>query len=298
MGTPKGTGIFQSINNLAGEALRGAAFLMKYGVEPAYASKAARDLSTQEAFDLLIHLVFRGEIVLDTPVKVDDSGKVISPRPGQQVMVQTTMAGVDYLHASGKFNANSGTAGASKDKHFAPTPAFAIVLYRLAKFLAQDWGTTQIVWGGVGKGADNKSKNCHEVGTCVDFYGATTGKGKFDVVADWTRKPVYRQDGTVLPVTWDQNIWGVASFENRWGPATQTHYRLRQHDDSPAYDFFLAVYKFVNEQCTSSGDTAPNAFGLGQPLARGQTIHPDYPDPTLRKNHRDHMHFQLGTAFL
>jgi hypothetical protein len=288
----------EAVGEFFGEVLRGARFLANYALEPSFASKPARELSPQEAFDLVMHLAFHGEIVLDERVKVDGGGKIVFPRPGQQIRVRTTMAGVDYYHASGKFNANSGSAGAMKDTHFAPTPAFAVVLYRLAKLLRQGWGASQIVWGGVGSGANDKSKNCHDVGTCVDFYGATTTKGKFDVVADWTRKPVYREDGKELPITWDQGTWGVASFENRWGPANQTRYRLRPQNDSPAYDFFLAVYKLVNEQCTSAGDTAPAAFGMGQLLGRGPTIHPDYPDPTLRRNHRDHMHFQLGPAFL
>ena len=299
MGTPhQAKGIVQEVREFVGELLKGARVLANYGPAPSFATKPARDLTPTEAFDLLMHLVFHGRVVLDERVKIDDSGKVVSPKPGQQVLVRTSMAGVDYYHASGAFNAKSGSIGASKDKDFAPTPAFAIVLYRLAEFLASDWGATRIIWGGVGKGADNKSKNCHDVGTCIDFYGATTTKGTFDVVADWTRKPVFQKDGKELPITWKQDIWGVASFENRWGPALQTYYRLRNHDDSPAYDFFLAVYKFVNEQCTSAGDASPQAFGMNQALGRGPTIHPDYPDPKLRKDHRDHMHFQLGPAFL
>lgn len=299
MGTPKHQqGAAQEIRAFVGEMLRGAQFLANYALVPPFASKAARDLSAQEAFDLLMHLVFHGRVVLDEHVKVDNSGKIVYPKPGQQILVKTSMAGVDFLHASGAFNAKNGSHGARKDKRFAPTPAFAIVLFRLAEFLAKDWGATQIVWGGVGKGADNKSKNCHDVGTCMDFYGATTKKGKFDVTEDWTRKPVFQKDGKELPVKWSQEIWGVALFENRWGPATQTYYRLRPTDDSPAYDFFLDVYTFVNEQCTSSGDTSPHAFGTNHPLSAGQTIHPDYPGPKLRKDHRDHMHFQLGAAFL
>jgi hypothetical protein len=288
----------QEISALFGEFLRGAQFLLNYAPVPTFASKPARDLTDQEAFDLLMHLVFHGRITLDQHVKVDDNGKIIDPKPGRQILVKTSIAGVDFLHASGAFSATNGSLHTVKDKRFAPTPTFAIVLHRLAEFLAKEWGATAIVWGGVGKGADNKSKNCHEVGTCMDFYGATTKQGAFDVTADWTRSPVYKADGTELKVTWNQNLWGVASFENRWGPATQTYYRLRSGLDTPAYDFFADVYGFVNEQCTSSGDSNPHAFSSNQPLSAGQTIHPDYPNPTLRKNHRDHMHFQLGKAFL
>jgi hypothetical protein len=274
---------------LIGEVLRGARILATYGPEPAFASKAARDLSKPEAFQLLMHHVFHGRIVLAEPVKFDKTGTILTPKPGNQVLVRTSMAGVDFYHASGAYNPKSGTSGAWKDKSFAPTPAFAIVLFRLATFLAKDWGCTQIIWGGIGHGADNKSLNCHQVGTCVDFYGATTSKGKFDVVADWSLAPIYKSDGTAA---------AKSGQEDRWGSATKTYYRLRASLDSPAYDFYLAVYKFVSEQCTSDGDSSPSVFGQNQPLAAGQTHHPDYPVPARRGGHRDHMHFQLGPAFL
>ena len=125
---------------LIGEVLRGARILATYGPEPAFASKAARDLSKPEAFQLLMHHVFHGRIVLDEPVKFDKTGTILTPKPGNQVLVRTSMAGVDFYHASGAYNPKSGTAGAWKDKSFAPTPAFAIVLFRLATFLAKDWG--------------------------------------------------------------------------------------------------------------------------------------------------------------
>jgi hypothetical protein len=120
--------------------------------KPSFVDKVARDLTDQEAFDLLMYLVDQDEIALDEKIQVDKSGKITYPRKGQQILVQTTMAGVDYYRASGNFSPEFGTHGAYKKKNFAPTPAFAIVLYRLAQTLAKDWGATKIVWGGVGQG--------------------------------------------------------------------------------------------------------------------------------------------------
>jgi hypothetical protein len=98
------------------------------------------------------------------------------------------------------------------------------VLFRLATFLAKEWGATQIVGGGIGHGAGNKSLNCHDVGACVHFYGATTTKGKFDVVADWSLAPIYKSDGTLLPKSGE---------EDRWESATKTYYRPAPHHRQP-----------------------------------------------------------------
>ena len=257
-----------------------------YKNAPAAATKAARDLTGQEAFDLMMHLVYNGEIELETPIHTDKSGRITSPRPAQQVMIKTHIAGVDYYRASSK-----GFPGNYKHPHFAPTPAFAVVLYRLARMMKEKWGATRIVWGGIGAGHDGKSKNCHEVGTCVDFYGAITQKGTFDVLEDWGKKPIFNADGTPHAKSTDH--------DDRWGSDTKTHYRLRLFGDGWSYWFFASVYAFAHEQCSVfSNDHPPLQFLSGGALGSGTIIHPDYSNPGLRKSHQEHMHFQLGHAYL
>lgn len=283
------------VNILAGEARQVYAGLVKsfelramlapYAHEPAWSSKPARDLSEQEAFDLLMHLAYRGEIIIDEVFRTDKTGKLIYPKPGQQMKVHTNMAGVDYYQAS-----SIGFPGNYYKATFTPTPAFAIVLYRLAQRLGGGYyGATRIVWGGIGHGATGKRLNCHEIGTCVDFYGAYTRHGKFDVLADWARKPIFDKDGKKLkPPNWTTD---------KWGHANETYYRLRFSDDGLAYSFFAEVYDFVYEQCTvGSMDVAQ--LKEGQRVQPGNIIHPDYPASSLRSTHQEHMHFQLGSAYV
>jgi hypothetical protein len=259
--------------------------LADFEQEPAGASKAARDLSEQEAFNLLMHLVYRGEIFMDEPIRKDATGRILHPKPGQQLQIRTRMAGVDFYQAS-----NTGFVGNHYKAAFTPRPAFAIVLYRLAQRLGGGYyGATRIVWGGIGHGGEGKILNCHEIGTCVDFYGAYTRHGNFDVLADWGKKPVFQKDGSLRP--------GVNWTDDKWGSANQTTYRLRSADAGLAYWFFADVYKFAVEQCTV-GSMDVTELTEGVRIQPGTIIHPDYPDPGRRQSHQEHMHFQLGDAFV
>lgn len=270
------------VETLAGQILRGVQLfeaLAPFSKEPAASSKSGRDLSRQEAFDLMMYHVVQGEIVLNEPVKLDGKGKISNPSPNRRVKVRTTMVGVEFYHASSKTNFKNGSTGATKVAEFEPTPAFAIVLLRFAKVLKKEWGATRIVWGGIGHGADGKRKNCHGEGTCVDFYGATTQRGTFDVLADWALKPIYLPNGK------RRAPWGDAE--------SPTSYRLRAAGDQPAYQFFLDVYEFAKKECTDGPGTASTSIGKPSSI-----IHPDFPRKDLRESHQQHMHFQIGGAFL
>jgi hypothetical protein len=260
--------------------------LAAYKDEPTAASKPARDLTAQEAFDLMMHLAYSGEIELVGSIHTDKSGRITNPRPAQKLLIKTDISGVSYYRASSK-----GFVGNYKHPHFAPTPAFAIVLYRLARVMKSNWGATRIVWGGIGAGHDGKSRNCHEVGTCMDFYGAVTQRGIFDVLKDWGRKPIFNSDGTPHAKS--------ADHDDLWGNDGHTHYRLRLLADPSAYLFFASVYAFAHEQCTvGRADFGPASFASGGAIGSGTIIHPDYPGSKLRKSHQEHMHFQLGNAYL
>lgn len=259
--------------------------LSVYEKEPVWAAKPVRDLSEQQAFDLLMHLVYWGEVFVDEIFRADASGRLVHPKPGQQLKVGTRMAGVDFYRAS-----NKGFPGNHSTPTFTPTPAFALVLYRLAKRLGGGYyGATRIVWGGIGHGGEGKLRNCHEIGTCVDFYGAYTRHGTFDVLADWGKKPIFKSDGKPRAVpNWT---------DDKWGNASDTYYRLRASDPGLAYYFFADVYKFAFEQCTVGSTDVPE-LKEGQSVMAGTIIHPDYARADLRRSHLEHMHFQLGQAFV
>ncbi len=248
--------------------------------------KPARDLAPEEAFELVTALASSGEITLAEAVK--------SYKAGQQLKVSTSIAGIEYLQALGKNRGTNGSAGAMRTPFFYPTAPFAIVLHRLAARLRDKWAATQIVWGGIGAGSGSHSLDCHMIGTCVDFYGATTRKGAFDVRQDWFLRPVFRKGGKRHAMDPNDN--------DRWGNDNQTYYRLAvstDPKDAAARDFFLDVYTFVSEQCTFGPyDIAPDAFKNGSPMKAGYTLHPDYPIVDKRRHHNDHIHFQLGQAIL
>jgi hypothetical protein len=257
-------------------------------------TKPARELSPEEAFNLLIYLVIKGELDLVDPLRTGPEGDIISHKPGKQLKVRTTIAGVDFHQAAEHNPGRNGSVNARKTPYFQPTPEFAIVLYRLALSLRDNWGATRIVWGGIGAGSGKHSLDCHMIGTCVDFYGVTTQQRAFDVREDWFLRTVYKQDGKKHPMVSDDN--------DRWGNDTHTFYRLAlstDPQDDLARDFFQDVYQFISEECAFGPfDIPPSGFQSGAPMGPGYTIHPDYPGINLRRHHNDHMHFQLGQAVM
>jgi hypothetical protein len=254
-------------------------------------SQPVRDLSDDEAFDLMMDLVDTGDIALFDNVVKDKSGNITSHRPGMQTRIVPNIAGVPFLKAKGKNPGPNGSVGAVQQSFFNPTPSFAIVLYKLAKMLANDWGATQIVYGGIGAGG-----KCHTTGHCVDFYGANTKKGNFDVREDWWMRPVYDSAGKLHAS--EGNGWAL----DRWKDETNTYYRLAMSpkpEDATACDFFAAVYQFAYEETRMGAfDASPNSFSFGLPLKQGWIMHPDYPkkDDPGRRSHNDHIHFQLGNT--
>ncbi|MEO8029030.1 MAG: hypothetical protein ABI823_21295, partial [Bryobacteraceae bacterium] len=207
--------------------------------------KPVRDMTQTEAFNLFLSLVADGKIELIDPIRTDRTGKVLFPTPGGQVKIRTSLAGVSFRQAIGKNKGAFGSIGAQATPYFEPTPTFAIVLYRFAAWLSETWNATTIVWGGIGHGSGKQETDCHTSGHCVDFYGATTSAGVFDVRRDWYRRPVYLDNNYLRPKQFDDDFWGTS---------THTNYRLMRTKDAeerpasdPTYwnprarDFFLDV---------------------------------------------------------
>jgi hypothetical protein len=254
-------------------------------------TKPARDMTNKEAIDLVKYLVSTNEMSLSEPIKNDTQDRIV---------ISTSMAKVQYKQAQGKNPGRFGSIGATVTPTFNPTPAFAIVLYRLAVRLRDKWGATSLVWGGIGGGSGKHTSDCHMNGHCVDFYGGTTSRGgTLDVRRDWAFRAVYRKNGT-SPVNDDGD---------RWGSDQQTYYRLLVTKDAEekdpsekdyynpnARDFFLDVFTLISEECIyGSWEIDPVSIRAGSLFKAGYTIHPDYPT-LLRRPHNDHIHFQLGQA--
>ena len=260
----------------------------------------ARDLNDQDAFTLMMDLAELGAITLFDKVVTDKSGKITSHRPGMQTKIVPVVAGIPFLRANDQNKDAKGSLGAAKQPYFAPTPAFAIVLYKFAKMLVDDWGASQVVYGGIGSGGTVGVSDCHSTGHCVDFYGADTKKGNFDVRRDWWMRPVYDSAGKVHASE------GNGPTLDRWKNETNTYYRLAMSidpKDSDAADFFAAIYKFAHEETRAEAfDVSPQLFSTGQPLKNGFIFHPDYPikgsdrNHPGRNTHNDHIHFQLGNT--
>jgi hypothetical protein len=252
-------------------------------------NKRPRDLTDQEAFDLMMYLVELGDLKLFDKIITDKSGNIISHRPGQQTRIVPVISGMPFLKAQPINPGANGSLGAVQQRYFAPTPAFAIVLYNLANFLSSGWKATQIVYGGIGAGGHPGVTDCHSTGHCVDFYGARTNRGEFDVRRDWWRRPVYDSDG---------DLHASDGFDN-WKDETKTFYRLafspKPEDQVPA-EFFADIYQFAHEQTRAEGfDIDPRQFRAGWLLSMGYIFHPDYPAKRHpgREGHNDH---KIGRA--
>ena len=256
----------------------------------------ARTLSDEDAFDLMMDLAELGQIKLFDKVVTDPSGKITSPRPGQQTKIVPVIADLPFLKARGENPGPNGSLGAVQQTYFSPTPNFAIVLYKLAKMLIDDWGATQVVYGGIGAGGNAVVTDCHSTGHCVDFYGAKTKRGNFDVRHDWWMRPVYDSGGKLHPS--EGKGWAM----DQWKDETNTYYRLAMSDapeDRAPAEFFAAIYEFAyNETRAEAFDINPLDFTSGVKLRMGFVMHPDYPRKATpgRQSHNDHIHFQLGNT--
>lgn len=226
-----------------------------------------------------MHLVFHGELFLVDPLKTDASGQLISPLPGQQRKVQTNIAGVHYAHSSDP-----------KRAFLLPNPKLAVAPHRLAKTQLVEleyFRVSKIVWGGIGHWGDGKAPKCHEIGTCVDIYGAQTCFGYFDVYNGWGRKPVFDANGKKLAAV-GGDYWATP-------PAPITAFAI------PIPGCLLLPRGLLPRL---RGPIHRRRQRFTRPerkvaLKQGANVfHPDYPGTYLRPKHVPHDHFQIGPSFL
>lgn len=254
--------------------------LERYKTAPAALSKPCRDLTDAEATEVVAHLVATNHITLEKALEFNKSGVLTYPAKGVNVRVGTLMDGVRYRHLKAGNVPNIGNVNQK----------FVVVMYKFAKEMAEQFGATEIVWGGIGIGGDQKSKkDSHHTGRAIDFWGMVTQIGTVDVHRDWGTKPV------------DLAYFGLKPQKSHekgdeW-KGNRPRFRLIPGRDDPAHRIFQAVYDFATRECQDYS-TGPSVAGksaskIGAPAF---IFHPDYPLMESRPGHRNHMHFHIGTV--
>ena len=229
-------------------------------IPPAAISKPARELTQAEARDLVVYYVHQNQLALEKPIVFGKDGVPTFPKPGDKVKLGLTIAGVQFTPDS---------KAAASWTHTGPMDLrMAVLAVRLAHFLkAGRWGVTTIYWGGMGVGRDQDDR--HGKGFALDFHGAITRHGKFDVWKDWGNQTI------TLP-----NLKTARS----WPVGTVPHFRLDV--DTQAGGFFKDVYDFLTREAADA--TRPSSIG-----DRSFIVHPDHPNPALRSSHQDHIHCEI-----
>ena len=233
---------------------------------PAALGKPARDLTQQEARDVVVYYALNGLLHFDKAVTLDKDGKVTHPKVGDKLKLGFDIGGIQWV-LNRDSNAHGLTSTGPMDLRMA---ALAV---RFAQFLkAGRWGVTQIFWGGMGYGRDANDR--HGQGLAMDFHGALTRFGEIDVQRDWGSQPITLPSGKVV------HVW----------PASQQPY-FRLDIDTNAGGFFYDVYHWLTGE-------ARDGFGAKQTsIGDHSAIYcPDQGDVRLRDQHQNHIHCEIAPA--
>jgi hypothetical protein len=233
-------------------------------------SKAARDLTQEEASDLVAYYGLTGEINLEKPVTFQLNGKPAFPKPNEKVTLGLAIAGVAFI-------ADNKDPKVQKLTRTGPLDMRTVVLVvRLSQYLYDSkWRVRIIYWGGLGYGRSSQDR--HGQGFALDFHGAMTSRGRFDVLSDWGNRVITLPNGTPAP-------------GNTWPFNMQPHFRLDVDDPTGAAEFFYNVYHFFTRQAVD-GPNATHPSSIGD---RSQILHPDHPDPGQRPSHQNHIHAEIN----
>ncbi len=228
---------------------------------------AAYKLSQEEARDIAVTYVLNNYLTLEKPVAFGKDGAPSYPKVGERARLKLdNIGGVRFVPDS---KAASGwTMTGAMDLRT------AVLAVRLGIYLREQskWGVSAIYWGGMGVGRDEDDR--HGKGLAIDFHGALTNFGKFDVAVDWGQQPITLPNGKTAK-TWPLNV--------------MPYFRLDV--DTPAGGFFYAVYHFLAGEASDNGTTRESSIG-----DRSQILCPDTPDPSLRTYHQDHIHCEVAAA--
>jgi hypothetical protein len=226
--------------------------------------KPACKLSQEEARDIAVSYVLNNLLTLEKPVAFGADGAPTYPKIGEKAKLRLdNIGGVAYV-PDNKKAAGFLTTGPMDLRT-------AVLAVRLARYLREQskWGVSAIYWGGMGFGRDENDR--HGKGYAIDFHGAMTRYGRFDVSADWGNQSITLPNGTKAKT---------------WPVTVQPYYRLDV--DTPAGGFFCAVYHFLAGEASDNGTSQESSIG-----GRSQILCPDTPDVVQRPNHQDHIHCEV-----
>lgn len=157
-----------------------------------------------------------------------------------------------------------------------------VLVVRVAQFLKREWDASVIYWGGLGTGRNVEDR--HVKGFAMDFHGAVTRYGEFNVWRDWGAKRVPKEIGGDPHGKWPA-IWTRTSFRLDSNPLDFHKFVTT----AGARKFFFDLYEFLTTQAAHGSSEATPRIGQGSSI-----LHPDTPYSALRAGHQDHFHFEIA----
>jgi len=178
---------------------------------------------------------------------------------------------------------NTATGGTVQGNMNNLDPRMVIFLYKFTAWLKNTWGVDTLYHMGIGHG-NGAQFDCHNTGRALDLGGL---KGTYNgnayelfILRDWGSKP--------------QKMTGGQIF-----------YRLAPADGL-AYSLFKDVYRYIVTQMSDTlhfYEPAKTGNDLDARLLKDNVavpsnfiIHPDHHDATLRSQHKNHIHCQVGST--
>jgi hypothetical protein len=252
--------------------------LQRFVAAPAGSGVVARSLSHEQARDLVVHYWVNQVIHMERWPECDAKGNVTWPKPTDKVRLKLNIAGV-------QLTPNNPQAAAWTETKDLDVRNVVLVV-RFTQYLKDNWGASIIYWGGLGIGGGrNDNADTHTEGLAMDFHGAVTSAGHFDVLRDWGNQRVPAAIG--------------GDKAGRWpGTATKTSYRLAVDPmDLPKFvlgavgarGFFEDIYEYLTTQARHDSPEAKPRIGEGSGI-----LHPDTPWSWLRPGHQNHFHFEVA----